>query len=174
MKKKIVSVIVCMLASLTITTVAFADDTRAVIPGNYRFISSAMNGEYLNAYTDGVPVAGTRVTTYSYTGHLTQQWIAVRQTTDRYVIEPAAYQPAGTPLVVCNVGNTAYLQPLNNVSIPDRQVKLVDEGNGKTGIALVDRSAPFLALTATEIPMKAGGHSVAWGGSSGLSNQLWR
>lgn len=174
MKKKVVSFIVCVLVSLTVSISAFADNVRAVTPGSYRFISSTMNGEYLNAYTNGIPVAGTQVTTHSYTGHLTQQWIAVRQTTDRYVIEPASYQPAGTPLVVCNIGNTAYLQPISNVSIADRQVKLVDEGNGKTGIALVDRSAPFLALTATEIPMKAGGHSVTWAGSSGLSNQLWR
>lgn len=174
MKKKVFTMVLCIALVIAMAIPAFAANPRSVTPGNYISITSAMNGEKLNAYTEGDPQPGTRVTTYPATGSLTQQWIARPQSTDRYLIEPAVFVASGSPLILCNRGNIAYLQPSSSIAIADKQVKLINEGSGNTGIALVDRAQPYLALTATQTPMSAGGHSVTWAGSSGQNNQLWQ
>ena len=169
MKKKLFAMALCVIMVVAMAVPAFAQSAR---DGLYVFTSRS-NGECLNAYTEGPPTPGTRVTTYRRTGSTTQEWITVGQTTDRYVIQAAIYQGTVSPLVVCNIQGTAYLQPLNTISVADRQIKMISEGSKIWGLALVDRSQPFLALTASSQTMPAGGHSVVWAGSNGLSNQLW-
>lgn len=78
MKKKLFAMALCLLMVVAMAVPAFAETFRATPPyfSASTYYYSVNSAKALNAYTEGTPVNGTNVTTYTSTGSITQEWIA--------------------------------------------------------------------------------------------------
>lgn len=173
MKKKLFTFALCILLIVSTTVPAFAVINRAAPPffGSI-YLYNAGSRKALNAYTEGTPVNGTNVTTYTPTGSKTQEWISTQfPGEDRYAVRIATSNSAN-PLVLClSSGGNCELRYTNNTTIESYKIKYISEPNFLYGLALVDRATP-LAITESSSPT-IGGYNVVWQPSSGLNNQLW-
>ena len=163
MKKKLFAMALCLLMVVAMAVPAFAETFRATPPyfSASTYYYSVNSAKALNAYTEGTPVNGTNVTTYTSTGSITQEWIATQfPGEDRYSVRVGTSSSAN-PLVLCLGANgNCELRYTSNTTVENYKVKFIAEPNG-------------VALTESSV-QTVGGHNVVWQPSSGLNNQLWR
>ena len=99
MKKKLFAMALCLLMVVAMAVPAFAETFRATPPyfSASTYYYSVNSAKALNAYTEGTPVNGTNVTTYTSTGSITQEWIATqfpgedRYTKSNLLLNPMEY-----------------------------------------------------------------------------------
>ena len=175
MKKKLFAMALCLLMVVAMAVPAFAETFRATPPyfSASTYYYSVNSAKALNAYTEGTPVNGTNVTTYTSTGSITQEWIATQfPGEDRYSVRVGTSSSAN-PLVLCLGANgNCELRYTSNTTVENYKVKFIAEPNEVYGIALVNRPK-WVALTESSV-QTVGGYNVVWQPSSGLNNQLWR
>lgn len=173
MKKKLLMAALSIAMAFAAAVPAFADGAGVFSAGSayYASFSSVGNVAYqLNAYTNGTPTSGTRVTMWVNTGSETQRWNALSSipgTSLRWIKNSAN---TGVALSYNGSAN-AVLSAVSSTNVANQGIKFVFEGLGpngqKTGLVLPQR---LLALTATGY---YNGAPVQWLGSNGLNNQLW-
>ena len=142
MKKKLFAMALCLLMVVAMAVPAFAETFRATPPyfSASTYYYSVNSAKALNAYTEGTPVNGTNVTTYTSTGSITQEWIATQfPGEDRYSVRVGTSSSAN-PLVLCLGANgNCELRYTSNTTVENYKVKFISEPNGVYGIALVNR-----------------------------------
>ena len=174
MKKKLLMVALSIAMAFAAAVPAFADSAEVFSGGSayYASFSSVGNMSYqLNAYTNGTPTSGTRVTMWVNTGSDTQRWNALSTipgTNLRWM-----KNSANTGVALSYNGNpNAVLSTVSSTNVVNQGIKIVFEGFGPNGHQKLGLVLPERLLAATASGYYNGG-PVQWLGSNGLNNQLW-
>lgn len=174
-RKRIVSVVIVGALAVCMAIPAFA----ASMPYSAVRMQNVSSGRMLNASTSvSVINSITNVTTYPYSGHITQAWLELRrpQDGDRCLIATAAtnQNTANHNLMyVLNLVHSSrncnlvkYQDLVQAGDAADALIYVVNEGGDRRGIVSKDTTLGTLCLS------DSGGNAM-WLAPNGQTNQLW-
>ena len=177
--KKIFCVALVFVLALCLSVSAFADgiQPRASLPFSAFRAKNIGTSRMLNADSSASVISyTTNVTTYGNTEHITQAWLGLSLSGDRYLIATAATNASTADhnaMYVLNIVHSSqncnlvrYGSLVQAGDQNDAKIYIANEGDDRRGIVAKDSSLGVLCLTDN-------GGNASWLAPNSQSTQIW-